>query len=206
MKYLALVATVLMVASLSARAEDLAGAGELAMPTCAKFDKPGATAKDLPDEVQPFVLDKVKEEVLWLYCADLNGDGRPDYLLVTALATRYFQILIRQPDGKLQSVIRSENVLHPSPNGPGADMDGLSVQKMGFTVTNSDVYGAGGTGRVTVFRFRYSPKDKTWVLSRVSRGDWGPPTGAPDDSFEKTARDFGHVTISAFDYRDFDHN
>jgi hypothetical protein len=54
-------------------------------------------------------------------------------------------------------------------------MDGLSVQKMGFTVTNSDVYGAGGTGRVTVFRFRYSPKDKTWVLSRVSRGDWGPP-------------------------------
>jgi hypothetical protein len=170
-------------------------------PTCAKLDKPGATARDLPAEVRPFVLDKDKENVRWLYCADLNGDGRADYLLVTELLTRYFQILIRQPDGTLESVIRSENVFNA--NIGGGDMDRLSVRKMGFAVTNDEANTPGSSGRATVFRFQYSPKEKTWILSHASRSDWGQATGAPDDSFEKTPKDFGHVTINTFDYRDY---
>lgn len=66
----------------------------------------------LPGEVQPFV--PVDEEATDLDCADLNGDGRDDYLLITRdkkLSRRTTHILLRTADGKLSTALSNPNVI-----------------------------------------------------------------------------------------------
>ena len=85
--------------------------------SCLGMSEGGAPIKmaDLPQEVRPFVPSG--ESATDVLCAHLNGTGKQGYVLVTRRgnwdSASTLQILVRQPDGKLSSVVRNANVLQP---------------------------------------------------------------------------------------------
>ena len=165
------------------------------------FDK-----KELPAEVQPFVDEG--QRVRELDCADLNGDGLPDFALVTEgqdqdpLTGRMLKILLRGPNGALTSVVTTSKVVQ----SPGEDgltgMPTLFVRRNRIEVVNHSA-GMHGFGDLDLY-FEYSIPDGTWLLTRVENVIYG-EHAEDENEYTRLPQDFGHVTLAQFDLKKFPH-
>lgn len=158
---------------------------------------------ELPQEVRPFV--PAGESATDVVCANLNGTGKAAYLLVTRKMNgdglRTLQVLLRQPDGKLSSVIRNSDVIQPSEKD---FMGGYEViaRTDRIEVINRQL-GSGG-GDVWTLYFQWSPPDTTWLLSRVDKTLVGPGHAEDDIAYIQCPSDFGRITIAQFNFTKFE--
>jgi hypothetical protein len=157
-------------------------------------------AAELPAEVQPFVPEG--QQVKWLYCGDVNGDGASDYVLVTEAGIRTFQILLRASDGHLRSDVRNDDAVQGLADDEFTGAPALLVRKNKFVIINNSA-GHFGTGESHVFYFEYSPEINTWILTRVDKDLQGGGQPEDDRPFHQTQKDFGRVTIGDFTYAKF---
>ena len=155
----------------------------------------------LPPDVQSFV--SAGEVATDLECADLNGDGRPDYLLVTqtpitslagqgpVAGKRIFQILLRQPNGALVSAVRNDAIISPD-----SDSYEIIARHNKFSVMNEQ--GGSGAGDFETAYFEYSDDAHTWILTRAVKKLWGSGYAEGERDGTWTQKDFGRVTVSEF--------
>lgn len=163
----------------------------------------------IPAEVQPFVERGTK--AIALEAADLNGDGRKDFVLVLErenpskdendfpVNQRPLLILLRGEDGRLAEAKRNERVVMCSQCGGvfGDPFEGVTAARNTFTVM---FYGGSAWRWAYSYKFNYSRVDKTWQLVRAQEISYH--TSDPDKM--KTLvftppKDFGKIDIADFD-------
>jgi hypothetical protein len=149
-----------------------------------------------PPEIKRFV--PTGKFAVQVDCVDLNGDGRPDYLVVVHAETQSeLMILVRQPDGTLSLQGANTDVAWGEALGGVNGGYTVRARRNGFTVDNWS--GAGGLGEGFRYDFIYSPEQKTWVLSRIVKTV---QTGQPEDAIAKpsirTRKDFGLINFGDF--------
>jgi hypothetical protein len=172
--------------------------------TCLGMTQQGGTMKTgaLPSEVQSFVA--TDESATDLYCADLNGDGLPDYLLVTqnqSQTKRTVQILLREPNGQLTSAVSNANVIQaPFEDGINGSHN-IIARRNKFSVINVSA-GSGG-GDDYVFYFEYSQAASKWILTRAEKQLSGDAHSEDDRGHTWLPKDFGVVNFGEFDRRQF---
>ncbi len=149
-----------------------------------------------PAEIKPFVASG--KIVVQADCVDLNGDGRPDYLVWVHAATQdELTILVRQPDGKLVPQGINTKVAWGARLGGANGSVTIWARRGGFTVDNWS--GGGGLGEGHRYDFQYSPKLKTWLLVRTLRDiETGQPEDATASPIIRTTKDFGTVEFKDF--------
>ena len=142
--------------------------------------------------------------------ADLNRDGRPDAIMVSEAKAaseddgpRLLQVLLRQPDGKLKAVVRSERAVMCRQCGGifGDPFEGVQTQAGGFTLLH---YGGSNWRWRADFRFAWSRRDQTWQLVAVDSLSYH--TSDPDQQKQQHARpprDFGLINLADFDYENW---
>ncbi|HEX8118798.1 MAG TPA: hypothetical protein VF521_16090 [Pyrinomonadaceae bacterium] len=163
----------------------------------------------VPDEVRPFV--EAGAKAIAVEAADLNGDGRGDFVLVLErenpakdaddfpIHQRPLLILVRGEDGKLSAARRNELIVMCSKCGGvfGDPFEGVVAKRNTFTVM---FYGGSSWRWAYSYRFNYSRADKTWQLVRVEETDYH--TSDPDKMKTKVfvpPRDYGKIDIADFD-------
>jgi hypothetical protein len=163
----------------------------------------------IPAEVQPFVESGTK--AIALEAADLNGDGRKDFVLVLErenpskdendfpVNQRPLLILLRGEDGKLAEAKRNERVVMCSQCGGvfGDPFEGVTAAPNTFTVM---FYGGSNWRWAYSYKFNYSRLDKTWQLVRAEETEYH--TSDPDKMKTRVftpPNHFGKIGISDFD-------
>lgn len=163
----------------------------------------------VPAEVLPFV--EAGSKAIAVEAADLNGDGRGDFVLVLErenpakdaddfpVGQRPLLILVRGADGKLSAAKRNERVVMCSRCGGvfGDPFEGVTVGRDTFTV---NFYGGSNWRWAYSYRFNYSRLDQTWQLVRVEESSYH--TSDPDKMKTQVfipPRDYGKVDIADFD-------
>lgn len=163
----------------------------------------------VPAEVVPFV--EAGTKAIAVEAADLNGDGRGDFVLVLErenpakdaddfpVNQRPLLILVRGADGKLSAAKRNERVVMCSRCGGvfGDPFEGVVAKRNTFTVM---FYGGSNWRWSYSYQFNYSRLDRTWQLVRAEEHSYH--TSDPDKM--KTSvfippRDYGKVDIADFD-------
>ena len=163
----------------------------------------------VPAEVRPFV--EAGTKAIAVEAADLNGDGRGDFVLVLEKANpakdendfpvgeRPLLILLRGADGKLSEAARNERVVMCSKCGGvwGDPFEGVEAGRNTFTVNH---YGGSNWRWKNTYKFNYSRIDKTWQLVRAEELSYH--TSDPDKMERHVytpPRDFGKIDIADFD-------
>jgi hypothetical protein len=163
----------------------------------------------VPAEVLPFV--EAGTKAIAVEAADLNGDGRGDFVLVLErenppkdkddfpVGQRPLLLLMRGADGKLSAAKRNERLVMCSQCGGvfGDPFEGVTVGRNTFTVS---FYGGSNWRWAYSYKFNYSRLDQTWQLVRAEETSFH--TSDPDKM--KTLvfippRDYGKVDIADFD-------
>lgn len=166
----------------------------------------------IPREVAAFVERGTKS--IRLETADLNGDGRSDFVLVLErskpkldkdgfpLNQRPLLILVRQTDKTLKLAGRSEKAVLCSTCGGvfGDPFAGIEAGKNTFTV---NLYGGSNWRWTHNYTFNYSRLDKTWQLVRSESSSFH--VFEPDKVERKivTAKKFGKINLADFDPEKF---
>jgi len=176
----------------------------------ARAGEPGPIAlKDLPPEVRPFVAAGTR--AIALERGDLNGDGRPDYVLVLERpdapptnadaegGQRTLLVLVRQAGGALKEAARNDKVVCCGTCGGmmGDPFQQLRVGPNSFTVSQ---YGGSGWRWSVEVRFAYSRRDDRWQLVRVEEQSFH--ASAPDKVKVKVSMppaSFGKIDLADFD-------
>lgn len=179
---------------------------------CAAPAVPAARQDDelkVPAEVRPFVEQGSK--AIAVEAADLNGDGRGDYVLVLErenpakdaddfpVNQRPLLLLVRGADGRLSEAKRNERVVMCSRCGGvfGDPFDSVVAKRNTFTV---NFYGGSNWRWAYSYRFNYSRVDQTWQLVRAEETSYH--TSDPEKMKTKVfipPRDYGKIDIAAFD-------
>lgn len=163
----------------------------------------------IPEELQLFV--EIGSDPIALESADLNGDGRNDFILVLERkpksasdgpleeGQRPFLIILRLANGKLKLEKRNSKIVLCSTCGGvmGDPFSGITVGRRTFSVNH---YGGSSWRWTTSFKFNYSRKDETWQL--VEAREISFHASDPEKSEEKVYRppkDYGKVDISNLD-------
>lgn len=160
----------------------------------------------IPPEVKPFVAQGTIP--IAVETADLNGDGRKDYILVVENEgkktadgldhPRTLLILTRQADGKLKAAKQNDKVVYCRQCGGvfGDPFAGITVKLNSFTVDN---YGGSNWRWSDSYTFNYSRIDKTWQLVKVVKDTF--MATDPDKYKTKiyTPKRFGKIDIAGFD-------
>jgi hypothetical protein len=163
----------------------------------------------IPAEVQPFVESGSK--AIALEAADLNGDGRGDFVLVLErenpakdendmpVNQRPLLILLRGADGRLSEAKRNERLVMCSQCGGvfGDPFDSITAGRDTFTV---NFYGGSNWRWAYSYKFNYSRVDKTWQLVRAEESSYH--TSNPDKMKTQVfipPRDYGKIDIASFD-------
>lgn len=165
----------------------------------------------LPVEVKPFVEPGTLP--IALEKADLNGDGREDFILVIEPerqepfgsngAKRPLLILIRAAEGTLKLAKRNDKIVLCSSCG-GALGDPFQGVGAGFKSFEIFHYGGSRERWSIDFKFNYSRRDDTWQLVRVTESSFD----AFDPNREKTEiytppGAYGKIDIADFDPDDW---
>ena len=171
-------------------------------------------SEPMPAELQRFV--EPGSRPLFVGAADLNGDGRKDYVLVLEKqkardsdpaieeAQRPLLIVIRQAEGSLKVHKRSDRLVYCSTCGGmmGDPLDSIQVYPGAFTVSH---YGGSAWRWSNAYQFAYSRRDDSWQLVRVEETSFH--SGDPDRMTKKKVltppRHFGKIDIAAFDPQHF---
>ena len=179
---------------------------------CAAPAAPAARQDDgpqVPAEVRPFV--EAGAKAIAVEAADLNGDGRGDYVLVFERGNpakdaddfpvnqRPLLILVRGEDGRLSEAKRNERVVMCSRCGGvfGDPFEGVVAERNTFTVM---FYGGSNWRWAYSYRFNYSRADRTWQLVRAEETEYH--TSDPEKMKTKVfipPRDYGKIDLAAFD-------
>lgn len=162
----------------------------------------------MPPDVAPFVEKGTK--AIALETADLNGDGRADFILVLEkqkpeirddfpVNQRPMLILAREADGVLRVAKRNERVVMCSQCGGvfGDPFESIEVGRNTFTIHH---YGGSNWRWVYKYRFNYSRIDRTWQLVRVEDSSYH--TSDPNKaktSIYTPPRHFGKIDFAGFD-------
>jgi hypothetical protein len=163
----------------------------------------------VPAEVAPFI--EAGAKAIAVESADLNGDGRKDYVLVlhrdgVAKDTEDFPVdqrpllvLIRGADGRLSIAKRNNKIVMCDQCGGvfGDPFEGIRVRRNSFTV---DHYGGSNWRWKYEYQFNYSRIDQTWQLVRVK--DVSYHTSNPNKMttmYFTPPRDYGKINVEAFD-------
>ena len=179
--------------------------------SCAAPAAAAAQAEELrvPAEVRPFV--EAGTKAIALEAADLNGDGRGDYVLVLErenpakdeddfpVKQRPLLLLVRGADGLLAAPKRNERLVMCSRCGGvfGDPFEGVAAGRNTFTVEH---YGGSNWRWKYSYTFNYSRLDRTWQLVRVVEISYH--TSDPDKMKTRTftpPRDYGKIDIADFD-------
>jgi hypothetical protein len=169
--------------------------------------------EDVPAELRPFVEPGTR--ALAIERADLDGDGRPDVLLVLQKQKasepdagmpereRPLLILTRQPDGSLKQAARNDKVVYCSTCGGmmGDPFMGITPGPRAFTVEH---YGGSGWRWSVAFTFGYSRRDGAWQLVKVDSSSFhASEPDKVDKKVERPPRDFGKIDFADFDPDDY---
>lgn len=163
----------------------------------------------VPAEVRPFV--EAGTKAIAVEAADLNGDGRGDFVLVLErenpaldkddfpVNQRPLLILLRGVEGRLSAAKRNERLVMCSKCGGvfGDPFEGVEVGRNTFTV---NFYGGSNWRWKYSYRFNYSRVDKTWQLVRAEEISYH--TSDPDKMKTRVftpPRDYGKIDLSDFD-------
>jgi hypothetical protein len=163
----------------------------------------------VPAEVQPFVERGTK--AIAVEAADLNGDGRGDFILVLErenpakdendfpVNQRPLLILVRGADGKLAEAKRNERVVMCSQCGGvfGDPFEGVIAGRNTFSV---ELYGGSNWRWKYSYKFNYSRLDKTWQLVRAEEISYH--TSDPDKMKTRIftpPKDYGKIDFADFD-------
>lgn len=150
---------------------------------------------ELPAELKPYVLQGY--QVMDLVKGDLNSDKLDDYILILKTAgedtltfenpdweaVRPLLIIIRQPNGKLQSVASNTSVVLCKHCGGvmGDPYQGITIKPGEFSI---DFYG-GSSWRWSVnYTFRYDAVKKNWYLQSHESSSF--QSGDPENTTEET--------------------
>ena len=178
---------------------------------CAAPPLAAAQSEELrvPAEVRPFVEQGTK--AVALEAADLNGDGRGDFVLVLErenpakdaddfpVNQRPLLVLVRGDDGRLAAAKRNERLVMCSKCGGvfGDPFEGVEAGRNTFTV---NFYGGSNWRWKYAYRFNYSRVDKTWQLVRAEEISYH--TSDPDKMKTRVftpPRDYGKIDLADFD-------
>lgn len=163
------------------------------------------SALRIPAEVREFI--ETDAAPIALEKADLNGDGRTDFLVATERAhiageespgnQRLLFILLRGADGKLKPSDRSETVIYCKSCGVMGDpFAGVEVRRGSFTVNN---YGGSNLRWSESYQFDYSRRDKTWQLVRVVSETFNALAPKKIKTKILTPKNFGKINLVDFD-------
>ncbi|HEX8557046.1 MAG TPA: hypothetical protein VF668_03035 [Pyrinomonadaceae bacterium] len=178
---------------------------------CAAPHAAAAQVEELqpPAEVRPFV--EAGTKAIALEAADLNGDGRGDFVLVLErenapkdendfpVGQRPLLLLVRGEDGRLSAAKRNERLVMCSQCGGifGDPFEGVEAGRNTFTV---HFYGGSAWRWKYSYRFNYSRVDRTWQLVRAEELSYH--TSDPNKMKSRVftpPRDFGKIDIADFD-------
>lgn len=176
--------------------------------------QPGPT----PAELRPFVTEG--KQPLCAAAADLDGDGRGDYVLVLGSPYKYVAraegaepdaselkddlrtvlVLTRQPDGALRVAARTEHAAMCAQCGGmfGDPFEGVTARRGEFTLYH---YGGSAWRWRVDYTFRHHPSTGRWRLARVEEASFH--TSEPDRVEKRVHRalaDFDPVDLTAFVY------
>ncbi len=165
----------------------------------------------IPAEVRPFV--QAGTSAIALESADLNGDGRADYVLVLErplkgdevdpIRHRPLLLLIRQSDGRLALAKRNDKAVMCASCGGlfGDPFMGITVKPQSFII---DHFGGSGWRWERRAQFNYSRRDNTWQLVRAEQASFhvGDPDARKLEVFVPP-KDYGKIDIADFDPDDF---
>ncbi|MGR9108935.1 MAG: hypothetical protein ACU843_18630 [Gammaproteobacteria bacterium] len=174
---------------------------------CAAIASEYLPLAELPPDVIPFV--EAGTLPIALEQADLNGDGRQDYILVLEPrreepqqpdeSERPLLVLVREPDGTLQLAKRNRKIVLCSACGGvlGDPFQGVTARRKSFEVFH---YGGSRDRWGIDFKFNYSRRDKTWQLVRVKEFNFD----AFDPDTQQTTiymppKAYGKIDIADFD-------
>jgi hypothetical protein len=163
----------------------------------------------VPAEVTPFV--EAGTKAIAVEAADLNGDGRGDFVLVLErenpakdkddfpVNQRPLIILLRGADGRLSAAKRNERVVMCSQCGGvfGDPFEGVTAGRNTFTI---DFYGGSNWRWKYSYRFNYSRVDQTWQLVRAEEISYH--TSDPDKMKTRVftpPKDYGKIDLADFD-------
>ncbi len=170
-----------------------------------QFDTP----KSIPKDLRPFIEPATK--LIAYQAADLNGDGRSDYVFVLEKQPRKstdppiekgqrpLKIAIRLADGTLSVVKTNNNIVFCSTCGGmmGDPFESLTAATKTFSVRLS---GGSRSRWAYMFKFNYSRRDNTWqlVLAEEESLDTAELDRAEEKRFTPP-KDFGKIDIADFD-------
>lgn len=160
-------------------------------------------------EIRPFVESGTR--AIAVEAADLNGDGRGDFVLVLEKESpakdendfpvneRPLLILLRGGDGRLTEAKRNERLVMCSRCGGvfGDPFEGVEAGRNTFTVHH---YGGSNWRWKYSYRFNYSRIDRTWQLVRAEELSYH--TSDPDKMKTRVftpPRDYGKIDLADFD-------
>jgi hypothetical protein len=123
----------------------------------------------VPQEVKPFV--EAGTHAVALGSADINGDGRRDYVLIleknSAEGERTLVILIRRPDHSLKLAVRNDTIVMCSfMQGEGGGIELIARHntfKIRQTIGSGMVHGA------NILVFQYLKRERDWILMNFNR-------------------------------------
>lgn len=166
----------------------------------------GAQTAPLPDELKPFILPKY--EVLDFATGDLNGDARPDAVLILKdpnedstfdeRLPRPLLILVRQANGKLKQVLRNDTAVMGRHDGGvfGDPYQEMDISKNGF---NLYFYGGSAWRWAYEYRFAWKPAKQSWYLVYESQSSFN--SGDPDMTMKEVniqEAELGEIALGKF--------
>jgi hypothetical protein len=162
----------------------------------------------LPKDVQTFVLQGTRP--IEIERADLDGDGRVDFLLVVERVAitsdtetqrdRTLLVLLKQPDGTLRLAGRSEGAVpEPDCGGPFGDcFQGVEVGRRHFTI---NTYGGSSWRTNASATFAYVPAKHGWYLQNATISTFHvSDPGDVSKRIYRWPRDFGRIALEDFSY------
>jgi hypothetical protein len=168
---------------------------------------------NLPSEIKAFVPNGY--EAISATTGDLNMDSFPDAILVVKKPNeketsdvvdnpteRPLLILLGEGKNQYKLAGRNDNVVLCVDCGGvfGDPFDGVSIKNGVFSVEH---YGGSAWRWTKIITFKYSPKDKNWLLTRVGSDSYHTSDPNKVKTTIKTAKNFGKVLFEKYDgYKD----